>query len=255
MIIEYQRPQTIEDALRKLARAEPRSFALGGGTYLNRARDEQYAVVDLQALGLEVIKISGNLFHVGATSKLQDLYDFKGLPEDLYKAVQLEASDNLRQMATIAGTLVTSTGRSPMVTVLLAMDANLEIQELDTAPRLVKLGDWLPLRANSKPGRLITQITIPINIQLAYEYIARSPSDQPIVCAGLAHWKSGRTRLSLGGMGDAPVLAMDGPEADGIEAAAINAYSHAEDQWGSAEYRQEMAGVLAQRCFQRMNSM
>ncbi len=101
---------------------------------------------------------------------------------------------------------------------------------------------------------LITSIVFPIKVKLAYESVARTPADQPIVCAAAVQWKSGRTRLALGGWGPAPILAMDGPEPAGMEAAGRSAYSHCEDEWASAEYRQEIAGVLAQRCSERLSS-
>jgi CO/xanthine dehydrogenase FAD-binding subunit len=136
---------------------------------------------------------------------------------------------------------------------MLTLDTKLEILKLNEASKQVSLGDWLPLRSGIKPGALITKVSFPINIKVAYESIARTPADQSIVCAAIAQWASGRTRLTLGGWGEAPVLVMDGPEADRIEIAARNAYNHAEDEWASAEYRQEMAGVLALRCLKRLN--
>jgi CO/xanthine dehydrogenase FAD-binding subunit len=56
----------------------------------------------------------------------------------------------------------------------------------------------------------------------------------------------------LGGFGDAPRLAFDGEEPAGLQTAAQNAYSMAEDEWASAEYRQEIAGVLARRCLEQV---
>jgi CO/xanthine dehydrogenase FAD-binding subunit len=254
MIIEYHRPKTISEALTLLAREQPPTYALGGGTYINRNLAIQYAVVDLQDLGLGEIKVIGNQAQVGATVKLQELLDLAGLPEDIYTSIRYEVTYNLRQMATVAGTLVTANGRSPFTTALLALDASLDIQELGSVSRKIKLGNWLPLRGQVKFTGLITRISFPINLKLAYEYVARTPADQPIVCAAIAHWNSGRTRLALGGWGEAPILAMDGPEAAGIESAGRNAYSHAGDDWASAEYRQEMAGVLAVRGLQRSSA-
>jgi hypothetical protein len=46
---------------------------------------------------------------------------------------------------------------------------------------------------------------------------------------------------------------MDGPGWDGIDIVGRIATSHAADEWASAEYRQEMAAVLALRCLQRIN--
>ena len=252
MIIEYQRPTTIPEALSLLARENPVSCALGGGTHINRKVDGQYAVVDLQGLGLGTISKAGNLVQVGATATLQDLLEFSGLPDEVYLCIKQETTSNLRQMATIAGTLVTANGRSPLATIMLAMDASLEVMVFEMEQRQVRLGDWLPLRAASERGTLISAISFPVNVHSAFESIARTPADQPIVCAGSAQWHSGRTRLVLGGWGEAPILAMDGPDAEGLEIAARSAYSHAGDEWASAEYRQEMAGILALRCAKRM---
>lgn len=253
MIIEYHRPKAIPEALKLLSREQPITYALGGGTFLNRGMDQKYAVVDLQDVGLGGIKTSGNQVQVGATSKLQEILDFQGLPQDLYTSIQFEATYNLRQMATVAGSLVTAKGRSPFATVMLALDTTLELLGFDKTTERVKLGDWLPMRAHTRPTKLITRINVPINLKLAYEYIARTPADQPIICVAVAQWKSGRTRIALGGWGEAPVLAMDGPESAGIETAAKIAYSHAGDEWASAEYRQEMAGILALRALQRIS--
>ena len=106
------------------------------------------------------------------------------------------------------------------------------------------IGDFLPLR----PRGLITAITIPFNVKFAFDDIARTPADKPIVCVALAQWPSGRTRLAVGGYGKAPRLAMDGTEAEGVEAAARNAFHEANDEWASAEYRMDVAATLAKRC-------
>ena len=97
-------------------------------------------------------------------------------------------------------------------------------------------------------------VSIPVNVHFAYVDIARTPADLPIVSAAIAQWDSGRTRLTLGGWGTIPILALDGPTSDGIEIAGKDAYSIAEDEWASAGYRQEMAGILSRRCLQRIDS-
>ncbi len=222
---------------------------------INRGLDGPIAVIDLQALGLNTLSSKGNLLAVGAMVRLQELLEFKGLAEDIYKAISLEATYNLRQMATVGGTLVAAGGRSPFTSTLMALNVNLELQQLGSKPGQVRIGDWLPMRDPTKPGKLITSVIIPLKVKIAYEYIARTPADQPIVCAALAQWESGRTRLALGGWGAAPVLAMDGPNPEGSEVAAQDAYSQAEDEWASAEYRQEMAGILARRCLERIGEV
>lgn len=244
MIIEYHRPKNLEDALKLISRAEPATFPIGGGSILNRPRSDRFAVVDLQDLGLDAIHNRGNTLNIGAVVTLQSTSEVPGLPEALIKAISHEATFNLRQIATIAGTVIASDGRSPFTTALLALDASLI---LEPGEERVYLGDLLPMREERLRGRLVTQIQIPLNTKLEYEYVARSPSDLPVVCVGIAKWPSGRTRVALGGFGEAPIIAFDGTESQGAEIAAKDAYSHAEDKWASADYRQAMAAILTRR--------
>lgn len=257
MIVEYHRPENLEEVLRLISRDNPPTRPLGGGTVLNQNKMDDFAVVDLQKLGLDTIRVKGNYLHLGATSKLHTLTE--PLTSDtgeqvvihgaLIEAVRLEGTFNSRQVATIAGTIAAGDGRSALLTCLLALDVQLLIQP---GNKKIKLGDFLPLRGIEETQVLITEMIIPTNTQLACEQIARTPLDLPIVCAAVSKWASGRTRVALGGYSDQPVLAFDGTESDGAEIAAVEAYSKAEDQWGSAAYRCEMAGLLTRRCLEQL---
>jgi CO/xanthine dehydrogenase FAD-binding subunit len=130
------------------------------------------------------------------------------------------------------------------------MDARVTI--VDSNSEIENIGDFLPLRPDNLRGKLITQIEIPLNVKLAFETVARTPGDKPIVCAALAQWPSGRTRLALGGYGKAPLLAMDGTGPEGVESAARNAFHEANDNWASAEYRMDGAATLAKRCIEKI---
>ena len=249
MITTYHRPTTLEEALALLARPDTRP--LGGGTVLNLPSADSFAVVDLQALGLEKIHKVGEKLGIGATSTLSLLLESPFISPALAAALRLEAPLNLRNMGTVAGALVACDGRSPFAVVMLALDAKLTVGGDQSS--VVGLGDLLPLRIETLRGKLITKIEIPLNAKLAFESVARTPADKPIVCTALALWPSGRTRLALGGWGRSPLLAMDGNEPGGVEAAAKNAFNEAGDSWASAEYRREIAAVLAKRCLAKLN--
>jgi CO/xanthine dehydrogenase FAD-binding subunit len=253
MILEYHRPETMEDALALLRRTDVRMLPLGGGTALNQPTREQFAVVDLQALGLSGIAQRGATLEVGATATLQALAEFPGLPAALALSLRNEATLNLRQMATAAGTLVAADGRSGFAAAMLALDASLTIlRAADGGEEETRLGEFLLRRRETLPGRLITALELSTQPKTAYQAVARTPADLPILCVAAAQWPSGRTRLALGGFGAAPLLAMDGPEAGGAEMAARNACAQAEDEWASAEYRQEMTAVLTRRCLEAL---
>ena len=249
MISEYHRPKTLDEATQLLSKPDTRP--LGGGTALNRPSPERFAVVDLQALGLDKIHKRGNKLEIGATATLQVLLDSMHIPSALQETIRLETTFNLRQMATIAGTLVACDGRSTFTTAMLALDAKVTV--ISNQSSVIGLGDLLPFRADNLRDKLITKIVIPLNVKLAFESVARTPADKPIVCAALAQWPSGRTRLALGGWGKSPLLAMDGNEPGGVEEAARNAFAEAGDEWASAEYRSEMAAVLARRCVGKLH--
>lgn len=256
MISGYYRPTTLDEALALLGRPQPPTLPLGGGTALNRPEHSPLAgdfeVVDLQALGLNRIDASGSQVEAGATATLQSLLELPALPPALRAALALEASANMCQMATLAGRLVSADGRSPLATALLALDARLT---WEPGARVLSLGDWLPTREGRHPGLLITRLTWSGQAALAFEMVARTPADRPLVCVAVAAWPSGRTRVALGGFGAAPLLALDGPEPGGAEIAAQAAYSQAGDAWASAEYRQEIAGVLTRRCLTGLASV
>jgi len=216
-------------------------------------------------LSLDSLTKTGNNLDLGATLTLQALLESEHCPEPLKQALKLEAQLNLRNAATVAGTLVTCDGRSTFASVMLAMDTKLEQATLGEANidyELTNIGDFLPLRSS----KLITKIYLPLNVKLAFEYVARTPADKPIVCVAIAQWNSGRTRMAVGGFGKSPLLAMDGDphpypspdgsgnESEGFEAAARNACHEANDDFGSAEYRMDVAATLAKRCMEQINA-
>lgn len=247
MIIEYHRPKTLQEALQLLSRKEPLTLPLGGGSVLNQPSDVEFAAVDLQSLGINKIVKRGQSLSIGATAKLQEIMDQPDLQNSLKECIRLEVTNNLRQMGSMAGTVVATDGRSPLVTALLALDTQLKIEP---GSENISLGNVLPVRKQKLSHRIIVQFEVPLNPKLVYHYVARTPADLPVVCVAAARWPSGRTRLTLGGFGSSPVLALDGPDMDGAVEAAVNAYNQAEDQWASAEYRREIAAVLTRRCLE-----
>ncbi len=153
MITAYHRPQTLDEALTLLS--QPNTVPLGGGTLLSHSKTDSVEVVDLQALGLNSIKKSGNnpstlptvagqRLEIGATVTLQQLLEDANCLDALKSALKLEAPLNIRNAATVAGTIVACDGRSTFVTSLLALDAKLTI--INPKPETVNLGDFIPLR-------------------------------------------------------------------------------------------------------------
>lgn len=250
MIIEYHRPEEMAEALQLLARKQPNTVPLAGGTALNRPGTDPVAVVDLQGLGLDQVQLKGQSMHIGAMVTLQRLLEENTLQPAFHKAIRHEATYNLRQVATLPGTLIAGDGRSPLVCVAMALDIQVRILPANTT---LAVGELLPVRKDALSGGMITEIVLPMNVKLAYKYVARTPADLSIVCVAIGQWPSGRTRVVVGGFGALPKLALDGQDADGFEAAVGNVCASASDQWGSAEYRREAGIQLTRRALVDIN--
>lgn len=257
MILAYHRPKTLEEALILLARSEPPTLPLAGGTALNARPPvlalpfEDFEVVDLQDLGLDTLHRRGEVVSLGATLTLQRLLEeVEDLPTDLRRALQHEATYTQRQMATVAGSLVAADGRSPWAAAMMALDATLVLFPHEER---LRLGDLYALRWPQLRGRLITAVEVNLRPRLALETVSRTPADRPLLVVAVARWPSGRTRVVVGGWGDAPRLAMDGPEADGAEVAVRNVTYEATDRLADADYRREVGAVLVRRALARLS--
>ncbi len=161
MITEYHRPKTLEEALTLLARKEPPTVPMGSGNSLSQIKQPDFAVVDLQSLGLNKVFIEGNYLTIGATTTLGHLVENNSIPDrwkaGLNRCIDIDSSYNQRQTATIAGSLICCDGRSTLASVLLALDARLEwVPGVETQ----FLGDFLPLREPFGQGRLMLSVKI-----------------------------------------------------------------------------------------------
>lgn len=261
MILEYHRPQTVQQALELLARSSPNTVPLGGGTILNQPSSQGVAAVDLQALteqpdsGLGQLRSQGTNLTIGAAVRLQQLKEWGALPAALANVLKYEGSHNLRQIATVGGALVGADCRSGFAAAMLALDASLTSVRLNSQPQELSYGELLALRHRGLRGILILTVGIPTQPKFAYLSISRTPADFPIVGAAVAVWPSKRTRVALTGYGGAPLLVADGSEPAGVDIAAREAFLHAQDEWATASYRSAMAQTLVLRCLDKITDM
>jgi CO/xanthine dehydrogenase FAD-binding subunit len=249
MIREYFRPTSVEEALLLLSEDGKERKPLGGGTSLSRQQAGNFGVVDLQDAGLDQIDMAGQVLEVGAMVRLDRLSANPFINREIKRAIRIDTGENIRNMATIGGWLVSGDGRSLFSTALLALDA---VLTWEPNQQKVRMGDWLPLRSHSQTGVLMTEVAWSTAPRLVFEYVARSPKDRPILIVAVAQWGSGRTRVALGGFGNAAIIAMDGPDSSGVDLASRDAFYEAEDQWATAQYRREVAAILALRCMQHL---
>lgn len=254
MITIYHRPESLEEALDLLARPGL-VLPLGGGSVLNAPHAVPFEVVDLQQLPLNDTALRGRFLEIGAGVRLQELAEIPQLQAEVREVLLKEATRNLRNQRTVAGTLIAADGRSPFACALLALDVQFSLLPGD---QVVDYGQLLHMRegvGDGLPhlsGKLAARLTLHTEARLAYEYVARSPADRPVVAVAAAAWASGRLRVVVGGWGRVPRLAIDAPEPGGVEAAVRSATAEAGDAFATAPYRQDAAVTLARRAVDRL---
>jgi CO/xanthine dehydrogenase FAD-binding subunit len=155
-----------------------------------------------------------------------------------------ETGRNLREMSTLAGTLVGANGRSPLAIAMLAAGS-----QVSTMPENeeVTFERFLRARKNASQPWMITRFTVDTKADVKTEFIARSPADLPVVGVAVARWSNGQIRIAAGGFGDAPVLAYEGNDPIAAVSAVETAFIASDDEWASSEYRKAAAVMVVQR--------
>lgn len=250
MILEYHRAKSIEDAVSLLQRSTLRTLPIGGGTHLSALDQTDLAVVDLQDLNINTVKIEEETIALGATLSLQKLSRLPEIPDGIRKAITRYQNFNLRQVRTVAGELIASDGRSPLSAVFLAAGATLKCLPPQV---VVPLEDVLLNRSSWLSGKLITEVMIPKSIRLTFEAVSRAPTDTPMVMVAVCQWPSGRVRVVTGGFGKTPVVICDRMNFSEDEMIDVK-LPDANDDWASSEYREAVTEILIQRAIQSLRA-
>lgn len=278
----------LAQALELLARPDVRAVPLAGGDTLVGSSDLSVeAVVDLQALGLDELSLDPNLGALSAKamvtrSRLAALahtalsapgpvsHAYKDTPVRIIALGARRWGGSVqRNRATLGGALAVAAADDPLVVALLACDARVLLCSRE-GYHTVPLAEFIPTRKQllARPA-LITDVVVPMPPGRLTGYgladVARTPSDRPIVVAAamlsFSYGTCQQARLALGGVAlhpirvpEAEAMLTDQPLTPELIAAAAQRAAElvqpAGDFRGSAEYRQAMAGVLAERALQ-----
>lgn len=269
---EYHRPVDLAEALRLLARRDIVTVPLAGGTRLVAAGvPGAQAVVDLRDLGLDTIEAPNGGLRLGAMVTLQTVVDDPRLSAFaggmLAEAARRSATRNVRNVATLGGTVATADPLDELLLALLVLDAQVSLVNL-VGTRHLPLTDFLADPGHLPPGTLVVEIALPApptSSGFGLARVARTPADRPIVAAAtaltLADGRCTHARLALAGVGPWPVRL---PAAEAVlSGQVVNEHvlsevvervktdvNPPEDFRASADYRREIAGVVARRALQ-----
>ena len=222
--------------------AVPGRLALAGGTTVRHdGGATSTEVVDLQALGLDRIALTGDLesgrVRVGAMVTLQDLSASDAAPDLIRATARAELPSTLRTLATIGGTIGAAWPDSLLLTALLVHDTSVHFAD----GRTESLPDVLATGLGA--GELIVAVEAHTSGRTALAKTGRTPHDDPIVAVAARTTEDG-IRLALCGIATTPEL---------IEVGDLVRLEPPGDFRGSSEYRRHLATVLSARVVEELS--
>ena len=215
---------------------------LAGGTSLNaRDWDEPFEVIDLQAVGLDAIRVAGETIEIGAMVRISGLASHSDIPALLRDLSRREGPNTLRNAATVGGTIAVGDPESELIAGFLVFGGAVTLASIDGGTRTVGLDELLADPAVLE-GAIITSLAVETGGVTAAERTGRTPADVSIVAAIGRKTPTG-TKLALTGVASTPISVEPG---DGANLAPPG------DFRGSSEYRRHLAETLTHRVISQL---
>ncbi len=269
----YYRPRSIREAVRLLHGGGRQTRILAGGTDVVVQADPSIrSLVDITRLGLSYIRKTGARWAIGATTTMTELEDSTaicGLAGGiLAKAAAAWGPVQLRNMATIGGNLANASPAADMAVPLLVLDASVVVAGA-TRRRTLPLAEFFRGPGKTVMGKeLLVEILVPATPRggrrgWSFHRLGRTLSDISLVSAAAGLHLDARgickaARIALGAVAPSPMRAagaeamLTGQKLTGELIAlaceqVTREVSPISDVRAPADYRREMAGVLAGR--------
>ena len=161
--MDYFAPATLREAENLKKKARRTAVYLAGGTILNWKKSPKAdCLIDLTNLKLDYVKVSDSRVTLGAMTTIQGVAENKRLPAALAVAAANFSSRNIRNMATVGGSVAGRFFVSDMLPVLLSFKASVEFFKNGTKKTL-PLDEWLETRPGlicslviTRPGRFVS---------------------------------------------------------------------------------------------------
>ena len=242
-IREYVRPATLEEAW--ALNQKRTSRVLGGMLWLKMQNLPVGTAIDLSALGLDTIDETPEGFAVGAMVSLRALETHAGLNEytngAMREALRHIVGVQFRSTATVGGSVYGRFGFSDVLTMLLAVNASVELYK----------GGILPLERFAEmpfDRDILVRVHIPKErAAFCYQSVRPTQTDFPSLTCAAARLENGQYRFAIGARpGRAVLFPMQGAPEDMPERIASQ-LAVGSNLRGSAAYRTHLAAVLVRR--------
>ena len=274
--LQFEAPDTVEDAVRLLADADGEAKPLAGGTDLLVQLRTDFVrpglIVDLKRIpALMDVTVNGDDIRVGAAvsgATLGKNEAVKAAWPGVVEALELIGSTQIQGRASLGGNLCNGSPAADSVPALIAAGAVCEIAGPNGA-RSVPVEDVItgPGQLSLTPDEIVVSFVMPKppprSGDAYLRFIPRTEMDIAVVGAGVALTLDNagvctHARLGLGAVAPTPLLVEDGAKAligttvdddalANLAAAASAACNPIDDKRGTIEYRVKVAGVLARR--------
>ena len=250
-IREYKRAESLEEAWQLNQKRQ--NHILGGMIWLKMETINVGTAIDLSGLGLDTIEETEEGFSIGAMVTLRQLEQHPGLNAYTYGAMRETVRHivgvQLRNLATVGGSIYSRFGFSDVLTMFLAMDCSVELYK----GGIVSLQEYA-----QRPYDRDVLVRLIVKKEAAafyYQSVRNSQTDIPVLTCAAARTADGNYRIAVGARPLRAVLfdcpadpALDAPaQAAAIARSVRERTVTGSNMRGSAEYRKHLAGVLARR--------
>lgn len=193
-IREYKLANSLDEAWELNQKKANR--VIGGMIWLKMSHANVGTAIDISGLGLDKINETENSFEIGAMVTLRQLEEHSGLAEytngAMRESVRHIVGVQLRNLATVGGSIYGRFGFSDVLTMFLSMDTEVE---------LYKAGR-MPLSEFSKNigGRdiLIKLIVHKENASFSYQSVRNTQTDFPVLTCAATRFIDGSYRFAIG---------------------------------------------------------
>ena len=253
-IKEYLRPDSLQEANELLSAND--AAIIGGGAFMHLSDIEIEKAIDLQNLELHYIEENNEFIEIGAMTTLRELEtnsiinkSFNGI---LSKAAASIMGVQVRNIATIGGSIYGKYGFSDLLTALLALNVQVELYNAG----LMSLESYLE---SSIEKDIILKIRISKAVSKAsFASFKKTSADFSVLNAAAAIVKGklricvgarpARARLAKGAMSFLNIIDSTNTAAEMAGILASEEIQFGSDIRASAEYRKELCRTLVKRC-------
>lgn len=252
---QYLLAQSLEQAYE--ANQKRSAAVVGGMCWMKMGRRQLQTVIDLSALGLDEITPTASGFAIGAMVTLRQLETHPGLEKAFggafAAAVEPIVGVQFRSCATLGGSVWGRFGFSDVLTLLLALDAKVELYPSG----VIALEDFIKM---PRDNQILVRVLVEADgRRAAVESCRNSATDFPVLVTAAARMADGSWRLAVGARPQKAALVRQElppcPDADAIApalAAGLAALPFGSNMRASEEYRRHLAPVLLRRAITKL---